>query len=265
MVDAETAPLLRRIGLGPLSPQDGIASLHLALANDDVAVTVAEVDWEPFAATYTAARPRPLIEGLEEVRQAALRGEAGPRAESVPAEVFRREMLALGPAERLTAMTHLVRTEAAAQLGWSDPERIEPHRAFRDLGLDSLASVGLRKRLDGKTGLRTPVTLAFDHPTPAEAAAFLLELLLPDGADRDPAVRAGNELDRLEAALAGLEAGSVGRARITMRLSSILARWKETGPSSAPPTADEDAADAGLADASDNDLLDALGREFGIS
>jgi polyketide synthase 12 len=50
-----------------------------------------------------------------------------------------------------------------------------------------------------------------------------------------------------------------------MRLSNILARWKETGPSSAPPTADEDAADGGLADASDDELLDALGREFGIS
>nr|AFJ05068.1 PKS [Streptomyces platensis] len=265
MVDGETAPLLRRIGLVPLSPQDGLASLHLALANDDVAVAVAEVDWEPFAATYTAARPRPLIEDLEEVQQAAERGEAGPREESVPADVFRREMLALGPAERLTAMTRLVRTEAAAQLGWSDPERIEPHRAFRDLGLDSLASVGLRKRLDGKTGLRTPVTLAFDHPTPAEAAAFLLELLLPEGADRDPATNVENELDRLEAALAGSEAGSVGRARITMRLSSILARWKENGSSSALPAADEAAADAGLADASDGELLDALGREFGIS
>ncbi|WP_433859776.1 type I polyketide synthase [Streptomyces kronopolitis] len=260
MVDAETAPLLRRIGLVPVSPQDGIASLHLALAHDDVAVTVAEVDWEPFAATYTAARPRPLIEDLAEVRRAAPGGAAGPQAESVPAEVFRREMLARGPAERLTAMTDLVRTEAAAQLGWSDAERIEPHRAFRDLGLDSLASVGLRKRLDGKTGLRTPVTLAFDHPTPAEAAAFLLALLLPEGADGDPAVHAESELDRLEAALAGWEAGSVGRARITMRLSSILARWKETGPS-----ADEDAADADLADASDDDMLDALGREFGIS
>ncbi|MCL6302958.1 type I polyketide synthase [Streptomyces kronopolitis] len=265
MVDAETAPLLRRIGLVPVSPQDGIASLHLALANDDAAVTVAEVDWEPFAATYTAARPRPLIEDLAEVRQAALRGESGPQVESVPAEVFRREMRALGPAERLTAMTDLVRTEAAAQLGWSDAERIEPHRAFRDLGLDSLASVGLRKRLDGKTGLRTPVTLAFDHPTPAEAAAFLLTLLLPEGADDDPAVSAECELDRLEAALAGWEAGSVGRARITMRLSSILARWKETGPSAAGPSAEADAADADLADASDDDMLDALGREFGIS
>ncbi|WP_273942222.1 type I polyketide synthase [Kutzneria chonburiensis] len=255
MVDAETAPLLRRIGLVPLSPQDGIAALHLALANDDVAVAVAEVDWEPFAATYTAARPRPLIEGLEEVRQV---GESAPPAESVPAEVFRRQMLALESAQRLTVMTDLVRAEAAAQLGWDDPEHIQPHRAFKDLGLDSLASVGLRKRLDGKTGLTTPVTLAFDHPTPAEAAAFLLELLLPDG---DRSVSVEDELDRLETALAGSAAASVVRARITMRLSSILARWKENGPSEA----DEETADEGLADASDDELLDALGREFGIS
>jgi polyketide synthase 12 len=259
MVDAETAPLLRRIGLVPLSPQDGIASLHLALANDDVAVAVAEVDWEPFAATYTAARPRPLIDGLAEVRPAAGHDAAGPGVDSVPAEVFRRDMLALAPAERLAAMTDLVRAEAAAQLGWSDPERIEPHRAFKDLGLDSLASVGLRKRLDGKTGLKTPVTLAFDHPTPVEAAAFLLELLLPDGTDA--AVDVDSELDRLESALAGAAAGSVGRARITMRLANILARWKETGPAAG----EEDGAGASLADASDDELLDALGREFGIS
>ncbi|WP_146193937.1 type I polyketide synthase, partial [Streptomyces sp. MA5143a] len=67
----------------------------------------------------------------------------------------------------------LVLRATAAVLGQSDPAAVDSTRAFRDLGFDSLAAVRLRNELTRALGLELPATVAFDHPTPADLAAFL--------------------------------------------------------------------------------------------
>jgi acyl transferase domain-containing protein len=251
MVDPRTARQLRRIGLGALPPAQGIASLRLVLDRDESAVTVAEVDWPVFASGYTAARRRPFIEAL--VPQAV-----SPEADATPAAELRAWLLALDPVEQKKALLELVRTEAAVELGHTDPASVEVTRSFRDLGFDSLASVGLRRRLDARTGLTTPVTLAFDHPSPAETAQFLFDALRAESGTAAGSV--AEDLDRLDRTLSSLDTTSVGRARITMRLSNLLARWK----SAEAGAGTEEPGEFGE-DTSSEDLLDALGREFGIS
>lgn len=96
-------------------------------------------------------------------------GDDGPAAD----EGLRARLGALTPRARGRALAELVRSEAARVLGLDEPARIEADSAFTHLGLTSFTAVALRDRLAVRTGLRLPVTIAFDHPTTAALAVAL--------------------------------------------------------------------------------------------
>ncbi|MGC5407648.1 SDR family NAD(P)-dependent oxidoreductase [Streptomyces sp. DT225] len=83
----------------------------------------------------------------------------------------------LPSAQRLAELTVLVRREAGVVLGMDAGEGVAAGQVLKDLGLDSLMAVELRRRLAAETGLSLPSTLAFDHPTPTAVATYLLDTL----------------------------------------------------------------------------------------
>jgi len=76
--------------------------------------------------------------------------------------------------DRPAAALVLVRSAAAEVLGYARVDDVVDTRSFKDVGVDSLGAVELRNRLRAATGLELATTVAFDHPTPAELAEYLL-------------------------------------------------------------------------------------------
>ncbi|HET6704181.1 SDR family NAD(P)-dependent oxidoreductase, partial [Amycolatopsis sp.] len=160
---------LRRYGLRVMDPEKGIRALAQALDNGDGLLAVADVDWTRFAPTFTLRRPSPLLSTLPD----AVSALAVPETEAAPEGELAQRLAPLPPAERLAALTDVVRAEAAAVLGHAGGEEVEADRAFRDLGFDSVTAVELRNRLAETAGVRLPSTVVFDYPSAAALAGHL--------------------------------------------------------------------------------------------
>nr|WP_307822098.1 SDR family NAD(P)-dependent oxidoreductase [Streptomyces coffeae] len=175
--DADVARM-RRQGFPPLSTEDGLALLDIALrVNEPVAVPVALRTQA--LATVRDGLPsvlRGLVPAAQHVPQRRAVGQGAAGGDGALA----RRMQGLPAAEQERMLLDLVQTQVAAVLGHSSPSEIDPGRAFKDLGFDSLTAVDLRNRLTTATALRLPATLIFDHPTPSVLADYLRRQVVLD-------------------------------------------------------------------------------------
>ncbi|MBB4678293.1 type I polyketide synthase [Crossiella cryophila] len=178
--DTEVTGYLARRGVRGMPPELALRALQQALDHDDTFVLVADMDWPRFAAGFTSARPRPLLDALPELA-------AAEPAAPLTGSAFARELAALEETAQRQRVLALVREHTAAVLGYAEAARIEPGRNFADLGFDSLAAVDLRNRLRAATGHEVPTTVVYDHPTAEELARHLHEQLLGQSTDLLPA------------------------------------------------------------------------------
>ncbi|MGW6598922.1 SDR family NAD(P)-dependent oxidoreductase [Streptomyces sp. NPDC055036] len=174
-----------------------------------------------------------------------------------PAAALLDRLAALPKTERTSALVEVVCTHVAAVLALPGPGAVDERRAFTELGFDSLTAVELRNRLGAATGLRLPATLIFDYPTPLDLVGLLSEGLVVDEPGGVAPLLA--ELSRIEASLASIELGDDEDDRIGARLSALLAVWRDSRADAAAEASDD------LDDATDDQVFELLGKEFGIS
>ncbi|MBL1082493.1 SDR family NAD(P)-dependent oxidoreductase [Streptomyces actinomycinicus] len=249
-IDAADLERLRRLGLPPLTPAQGLRTFDAGLGAEDAVLVPVRLD-------AAAVRARPdgvpaLLRGL--VRPA--RRRSADQAPGTSAGSWRERLAPLPDTERDRALLELVRTHVAGVLGHPSPESVDPGRAFQEMGFDSLAAVELRNLLAGATGLTLPATLVFDQPSPLTLATHLKTALVPGPADLTRSALA--ELDRLDTALHGLPDQDGSHARVTARLEALLRTWQDTHGRHGAAVPPED-----FGEASDDELFARIDNELG--
>ncbi|MEW1642646.1 type I polyketide synthase [Streptomyces sp. NPDC091219] len=266
---------LHRFAMESMAPDRAVRALDRAVRLDGGLghIVIADIDFERLDAGSIGARPTRLFLG-----QPGYRGVLEAATDSGPADTggtddsvahWREQVAGATSAERAALVQDLVLRQLAAVLGHSDPDDLSSTRLFRDLGVDSLTAVEFRNRLGTATGLRLPVGVVFDHPTPEALASYVGAELASDttassgsadGTEPDGQVASlADEFDRLEAALARLDRGdSSTSATVAGRLRKLLAGWPEE---SVPPPASDS---AGLESATTaEEVLDFIQERFG--
>ncbi|MER6121084.1 beta-ketoacyl reductase, partial [Streptomyces sp. NPDC001743] len=172
---------MRRTGIAPLSADEGTTLFDAAETAGGPALVTMRIEL-----TGTGA---PDPGDLPDLFRTLVRPSGHRTTEAASgAAALRRRMDALTDEERADQVLDLVRAHAAAILGYAGSSAIEPDRAFKELGFDSLAAVEFRNGLAHATGLRPPATLVFDYPNSRALAQYLAEELRPDAPTDDEAV-----------------------------------------------------------------------------
>jgi acyl carrier protein len=237
---------MARAGVLALSSDQGLGLFDAAFGADRALVAPVSLDMATLRARARAGELPALFGGL-------VRGPV--RAARANAErSLARSLVGLGDTERGRVILQFVRAEAASVLGHASAGAIEPQRAFKELGFDSLTAVELRNRLVAATGLRLPPTLIFDHPNPTALATHILDRLEQPERVTVGAVQA--ELEKLEAMLLTIADDDIERAEMTVGLQAFLAGLRGRG------MLPEELLDDELEAASDDDMLDLIDREL---
>ncbi|MGW7064430.1 SDR family NAD(P)-dependent oxidoreductase [Streptomyces sp. NPDC054904] len=261
---AEDVSRLGRGGVNALTAAEGVALFDAAPATGRSLLVPVKLDLAALRVQAGAGMLPPLLSGL--VRTPTRRTAGSTTAAGTDGGAELRERLsALSPAARDESLLELVCAYVAGVLGFAGPEAVDPARSFNEVGFDSLTAVELRNRLGAATGVRLPATLVFDYPTPTALVEYLRDELWQHGAAAVPPLLA--ELDRMEKTLVTSTPDSAGRDRITERLQALLTAWSEATDAAADVPAEPDGPDVAeaLESATDDDLFDFIGKEFGIS
>jgi|GEM_PF-1585768 len=161
----EVSEQARSPGFGLIPKQQGLRALELLLKGQAAQVGVAAIDWSASG----SGRPTPYLADLKE--------KAGGR--TVERGLFMTKLVEAPVARRQKLLMDYLNEQLAWMRGMSSGEQIDPTRGFHELGIDSLASLQLKNRLQSGLGLSLPATLVFNYPTIEKLAEQLMSAFIP--------------------------------------------------------------------------------------
>ena len=170
LASSEDQRSFRESGLEPMPAGEALEAMGRLIAGDLAQSVVARIDWDVLKPLHEARRPRPLLSGLG-TEAAALNRKA--TAAATPASGLAVRLAEVPADMRGEVLAAFVREQVAAVLGLDDSQPIAPDTGLFELGMDSLMSVELKRRLERGAGRKLPSTLTFNYPNVGALAAFL--------------------------------------------------------------------------------------------
>ena len=175
VASAEAQASIARGGLRQLRSGVALDLMGRLIADGEAFTAVADVDWNTLVPVYESRRVRPLIHALAVQAPVVARPAVASKATERTLIAVARE--ARSPSERQPILQQLVRRDVAVVLGYASDDGIPVDRGFFELGLDSLMSVELKRRLESAVERSLPSTLTFNYPNVAALAGFLEDTL----------------------------------------------------------------------------------------
>ncbi|WP_435178370.1 type I polyketide synthase [Actinacidiphila sp. bgisy145] len=228
---------LNRLGLQPLPTDLGLELLDAAQQVDAALVAPVRLDLASIRTQARQGMAPPLLAGLVRVQVRQPRAAAGGGGGSLASR-----LAGTGPEDWEQVTLDLVTAQVAAVLGHASGSAVDPGRAFKELGFDSLSAVELRNRLTQATGLKLPTTLVFDHPTALAVTRYLIPVAMPGTA---PATGGrSSEEDEIRDLLTSIPIGRLRASGLLDALRDLVNDPAENGSPAADTTESIDDMDA---------------------
>ncbi|MFD7121841.1 type I polyketide synthase [Streptomyces sp. NPDC059922] len=161
---------MRRQGIAAMPLEQGLTLLDAALRRPEAHLVPLRLDLAALGRSAAETGHIPAV--LRSLVRPGPRKAAAGGGESP--DTLRDRLATLPPEQRTETVTALVLRETAVVLGLDETARVTRDQVLKELGLDSLMAVELRRRIAAATGVPLPSTLAFDYPTPGAVAGLVL-------------------------------------------------------------------------------------------
>ena len=209
--------LIGRSGFAGMRPDRALRALETAMVSDPIVQIVADIDWNVLGpALETRGRAALITDLLESDTTLA-------KAVDVQEKAWLKGLANLSQHERMIRLLDFVGGETRKVFAMLPEDPLDETRGLFQLGMDSLMSVKLKRRLEAGTGLRLSGTLTLTYPTITALAEYLEGRLfpsmeLPSSAKTLSPVRGQDE--SFSASLAGMSESETNAA-IAAELAAI--------------------------------------------
>ena len=171
--ESQAGRVISEVGLVAMSDEVAIGALPVAMGpGAPVGCAVVDADWARLAGAYRTRGALRIVDDLLDEEHTA---PAAPESE------FRRGLRQCAPQRRRQLLVDHVAAQASAVMGLA-PSELDPSTGFFQLGMDSLMSVTLQRKLSASLGEPLSPAVIFDYPT-VDCLAGHLQTLLPELAE----------------------------------------------------------------------------------
>ena len=196
--DAGTINRMERLGVGVLSPEQGLGALEVITRSAGHSVVAANpFIWDRF---LRSMKPVPAFFGEFAHLAAADPVASAPRPTASSSSKAAPGALALAVSEVEAKVAGCVRDILGTDVAANEP--------LIDAGLDSLGAVELRDAVNAAVGMELPSTVVFDYPSVGAMSGFIVSQMHP-AAEADAAAHAG-AVDQPIATRGGVQREMIG-------------------------------------------------------